>query len=877
MYIIHPQIKQKCKEIKILKNFNFPFYLILISFLFIPSKIKAQNFFPVSHETGYYEMDSLFFEVFQGTWDPDLYELQWSVNRFTEQSFVPYTDGVWLKDRSYTENTWENVHMEGSGDGSISPIAFIGTGINTVSVIGSNTQIDEMRLRLEVKENHPNGDIFDAYVYTPTGLQLLQSIQPATELSGPPYLLDTGDGWMVQFGQGFGHTVGDSWEWTVSGLGSDKECQYPSDFTQPRGQLLKVNTIRMRLIEKSTGRIAQQEVSIIGFGKQPHGHHILFATADSSDVIDVLSAQEGDDIRRNVYLHIMDPLGKIEFAGKVEWDKAAGSSSCLPNTGVAFKARGSIGAKNMTSSIYGIPNEKIDKIKMRVGGSGQGGAFSSHEVAVQVLQTTQLELLGGVKNSIATWYLNGSYWSLGFPQEQPRKRFYGRVLGVDEDEVDVMRQIDLNIHFDSIKIGYRNDTFGYFVFFDKEILEQNNTFGYPIFVPIEKDQVNEMVRLNLFPDKNLTIAGFMRDGIGVSLKSNLEKIFNEKQPIYKSLNIDAWSAYISIIHFLNMYDIIHNNNDLGSISVTQIFPIITDFDRIGISVESSNWSHVFLNPNSNESKIFHMVLDLIHSSPLAMSRLALVYQDLLNTALVPERTTAIVRDMRDKVLPHYEEYHLSWGGSPNGGATLQQQEQLYAQMEAFYQERPEHAFQLMADYVLHDEGFMLDDRNKVNIVFDSIPTGIVQVNFNSLTLYENFSGLYFPKPYVEFVFHGPAGISVREYPDLISGDTFKVSPDTILTFTLVMHGSDSVVSSVKDFRKSNVVLYPNPTQNILNIDVDFFQTPPHFVEIYDSMGVKSIMPLKQKAVDVSSLANGHYIIKIIDGENSYKGQFVKVK
>lgn len=653
------------------------YYLLTL----LPLFVHAQ----VSHPSGYYDgVDSIFFTV---DWNVSSnQQLQWSVNEFTEKSFVPYTGGVWLKDRSYTPNTWENYYLQEVSDGSVS-ISFHGIGLDDISVSGMNVHTEGMKVRL-VAVAH---DVFDAYVYVPDGtLQIAESgITPKTDFPGPPHVFDSGDGWMITFGSGEGYTVGDYWEIVISKNGEIQSCGYSSDFTQPRGLLKKVNTVRVRLVNTVHQSVVKDSVYIIGFGTQPHGHHILFATADSSDVVEVLSAGSDDDIRRNVYLHIMDPLGKIEFAGKVEWDKAAGSSSCLPNTGVAFKARGSIGAKNMTSSIYGTPGEKIDKIKMRVGGSGQGGAFSSHEVAVQVLQTTNLELLGGVKNAIATWYLNGSYWSLGFPQEQPRKRFYGRVLGVDENEVEVVNPIPFDLYIDTFYFGYQDDDPGHFLLFDSISAK---TLGLPVvnglvFFPLSFVDIKEMVIATNKKDERKQVIANIQDGTGNIMRLNIEKILIENTNIQNHINIDAWSAYISIVHFLNMYDIVSNNNDLGITPTTQLFPVFTDFDGSGVWNGGNNWGHLFHEDvhNPNYKGIMRTILSLIHSSSFAMSRLALVYQDLLNTALVLERTTQIVRDMRDKVLPHYEEYHLSWGGSPNGGATLQQQEQLYAQMEAFYQ------------------------------------------------------------------------------------------------------------------------------------------------------------------------------------------------
>ena len=69
--------------------------LIVFTFLFVfTNNSTAQT----SHPSGFYpEIDSLFFTVH---WETNPNEqLQWSINRFSEDSWKPYNGGVWLKKR----------------------------------------------------------------------------------------------------------------------------------------------------------------------------------------------------------------------------------------------------------------------------------------------------------------------------------------------------------------------------------------------------------------------------------------------------------------------------------------------------------------------------------------------------------------------------------------------------------------------------------------------------------------------------------------------------------------------------------------------------------------------------------------------------------
>lgn len=65
----------------------------------------------------------------------------------------------------------------------------------------------------------------------------------------------------------------------------------------------------------------------------------------------------------------------------------------------------------------------------------------------------------------------------------------------------------------------------------------------------------------------------------------------------------------------------------------------------------------------------------------------------------------------------------------------------------------------------------------------------------------------------------------------------------------------------KNFIITNTKIYPNPTQNIVNIEVDGLNE----VEVYDINGrflIKKQMPENKNSVDISSLSKGIYILKV---------------
>lgn len=83
-----------------------------------------------------------------------------------------------------------------------------------------------------------------------------------------------------------------------------------------------------------------------------------------------------------------------------------------------------------------------------------------------------------------------------------------------------------------------------------------------------------------------------------------------------------------------------------------------------------------------------------------------------------------------------------------------------------------------------------------------------------------------------------------------------------------INGGTALANS--EFEKENIVVYPNPTQNIFHIDIDNEFTG----SIYDVTG-KSIMNVNTKNIDISSLSAGIYFLKITCEGKSYIKKIIK--
>ncbi len=75
-----------------------------------------------------------------------------------------------------------------------------------------------------------------------------------------------------------------------------------------------------------------------------------------------------------------------------------------------------------------------------------------------------------------------------------------------------------------------------------------------------------------------------------------------------------------------------------------------------------------------------------------------------------------------------------------------------------------------------------------------------------------------------------------------------------------------------------LVIYPNPTTDVINVEVNDYSNFPRMVELYNVLGQKVLdfSPIENSfSVPLSSLSNGTYYLKIISGEKVYTQKIVK--
>lgn len=745
-------------------------YLILWLLFLLSIRLNAQ----VSHPSGFYNTDSLYFTLHWNVSGGQ--QLQVSVNDFTDNSWQPYAAGYWLKSRSSTANTWENM------------------------------------------------------VY------------------------------------------------------ASEPCQYPFSDTLSSGDRYKVNVVRARLVDMSTQKVLKDSVYNIGVGIYPHtGYHAFFITVDSAEFANMMKRYD-EDIRLRAYLTLFSPAGKVEAQQPVEFYIAAGSSACIANKGFSIKAEDGApvyGKKNIKTSVLSHDGSLVEekKIKLRSGNGGQYSSFGIHETTQRILDDSRITA-GGVRNNVAKLYVNGSYWSLTFPQHQSdNERQLAAKWDVNKDSIDIFPQMNYQIYFDSLYAGYKiigsdsiEGTFIHFDFgYDSASTAIYQALGFPMiqFAPAADNDLNNVVIVQN-PDGQKKIIFSAEEGNAARFQPIAQRlnqmIFDTTTNHYAELtaliDLDGWLRYIAFVNYFNLDDAINNNIAIAMSHANKPVLIGTDWDNAGIwgDIYTNNWDSKILYDKFRYSDGFlYQAIRLILRLPETQERLIIIYQDMLNQVLHPSRTIPIVNEMKSRILPVYPMHHHAWGGSPNGGQMPEGVEAIYEQYTDFISRRNSTAVSILNDRWQPSRNLSFhSDYHPVSVLFDSlnIPATVILNKDTIMHLTDNFTGYYWKYPCITVDINGQ-NVYVKEYPD--SGQHFMICPDSITTLTLV---EKAVVSTVLTNKKSSIQMFPNPADG----DV-FIHNAQGQVVLFDMSGNQVLKGIINDdttyKLSLSDLPDGVYIVRII--------------
>lgn len=649
-------------------------------------------------------------------------------------------------------------------------------------------------------------------------------------------------------------------------------CNYPFNDTLKGGDRDKVNIVRVLTFDTVQQKVIKDSVYVIGLGPKPHLYHTFFITVDSSEFADMMNRYD-EDIRIRAYLTLFAPSGKLEANQPVQFYIAAGSSACIANKGFTVKGEdGSpiFGKKNIKTSVFtGNENILIDekKIKLRSGNGGQFMSYGIHETVQRILDYPSLAL-GGVKNNVGIIYINGSFWSLTFPQRKSDdERDLAAKWNTHKDSIDVGSPIPFNIYVDTFYAGCKTFTFPLDSLrnndFPQVSLRQmsdvfasfkkgNKTFAEKFAQDLKKVNVHPTSNARLSGDTTITVCGtfivldFSYDSLSETFYNMLgfdtvqffpdgffemdkvvmvhnpdgqmkiitaldEGVAARVQPIVQRLNemlfdstdhydelaslidLDNVLRYLVAINYFGIHDAISNNTVFTLSNKTKLSVAGTDFDDAQVyNYYTDNWLTKILNdPSSSYGQgFFPQVVRMILRSPKAQERLILLYEDMLNTVFKSDRTVPIVETMRNLIMPEYPYNFQAWGGSPNGGTMTEIVDSMFSQTKRFVSVRNDIALQILTNQFRPTDSLVVsNDAHMVHIVFDSIVANIAEVVVNNDTLLHiqsNSSGKFLVKPAITIEIRSINGfeIKVKEFPD--SGSVFKLHPDSVTTLTLVI-------------------------------------------------------------------------------------------
>lgn len=94
-------------------------------------------------------------------------------------------------------------------------------------------------------------------------------------------------------------------------------------------------------------------------------------------------------------------------------------------------------------------------------------------------------------------------------------------------------------------------------------------------------------------------------------------------------------------------------------------------------------------------------------------------------------------------------------------------------------------------------------------------------------------------------------------------------------FSLIVSGANLTLNN-DDFKANSFSLYPNPANDILNVQFSEVLTDDVKYEVYDITGKKILnSELKNNSIDISTLQSGIYFLKLINDDESLIKKFIK--
>lgn len=618
------------------------------------------------------------------------------------------------------------------------------------------------------------------------------------------------------------------------------------DTQQVRGPLKKANVVRVMHIEHNGDTSEQVYFVHVSPGGMPHQLPVVHIFVDSTDAFGAegfYGPGTGMDLnfptsgyRWNYALtpeqakHGLFSESRIEKKASISVFTAAGTEEFKQHCGVRISGNSSVNYYNKSmalvarkqysshhnrfaTSLYGSPGE-YKWLKLRAGGSTLPYRIGANEIVLTAIDGL---CIGETPVTPVVTYLNGSYWSLSFCQDKPGKYNLERLTGVDSDSFSVgmlnrFLLADDPMLYHLMSNGLDTSLTVFFTHGGNRYL--CNGMSYYTVVSEGSEEPFEHL-LQQLVDSMVSDVTVKNTGNGQVCHMEL-KPGDNFLTLQRLMNVDPFLYYLSVVDYFEVCDALTNNLEFAYSGQTGLLPVARDFDCAMMGMNSNAWQWYAMVDTFQPTGFARFITEVIMSSATGRNRLALAYQDVVNTRLNNLRLGPVAQQLTGIIDQNYTEMHESWGGFPNGGATVANQDSANDQHVVFCTTRQDAALQKMADFFMPEQNFTAAGQNEVRVVMDSLPANSgVRVLLNTLKLDTTWQGKYFPVPALHVSAIVPPGKSVRwkEYPD--SAVTFNLNAHTDITLTPLL--TDNGTGIEKTAIRFDVSPNPSSGQFTLNV------------------------------------------------------------
>lgn len=476
------------------------------------------------------------------------------------------------------------------------------------------------------------------------------------------------------------------------------------------------------------------------------------------------------------------------------------------------------------------PFEKSDQIILRNAGNDFRKAHCRDAFYQEHLLDANIDLEMQYYKPVIV-YLNGEYWGIHNLRERIDEDFLGRLYDIDEDELD---------------------------FIDRNNVSQGNLTQFDMLMSLVLDY-------------------------DLSNETN----YNNVAAI---LDIDNCIDYFACELFCNNADWLNNNNNIRFWRPYQEGAtwryILVDTDT-GFSLFDKSEPNIDLlgevleNADSIGNPHAIMFKRLLQNTAFK-NQFVNRYCDLLNTTLSAMELDSSLSLVKNYLDLEIERHHDKWGHS----ASTDVWENEFESISEFINQRKDNVFEHL------DSNLNLG--NRINLSFFTEPSNLAEIELNSLSIYEDWSGDYFSdipislsiETDIEETIEDSIGYAFNHWLiEYESGNTLILYNQNLIFSFFTSAQVTAVflpyVVGVNQLELSKALsIYPNPVQNEkLYIKSEEILTDASF-SVYNSAAQKvlegDIFNTANPNIDISDLPNGTYYLLVNDAytQRQYGTKFV---